>query len=182
MTTQAQPTPAAKPAVPTLPKKPGLYICEGCGIGAAVDVAALEKVARSELKIATCSKHAALCSEEGTALIARDTEAGTVDGIVVAACSARVMGDRFHFAATPVVRASLREQVAWSQPAKAEDTQMLAADLIRMRLAQVKRTLPPLPSVVQEHSRTVLAVGVGLTGLPPARESAKAGQSALLME
>ncbi len=62
-------TPAAKVAVPTTPKKPGVFLCQGCGIGEAVQADALEKVVRSELKVAHCVKHAVLCSEEGVAEI-----------------------------------------------------------------------------------------------------------------
>ena len=58
-------------------KTPGVYLCKGCGIGEAVDVDELEAVAKTEFKIAHCVKHAALCSDEGVATIAKDVDAGT---------------------------------------------------------------------------------------------------------
>jgi quinone-modifying oxidoreductase subunit QmoB len=177
-------TAPSKPAAPQLPKKPGVYLCQGCGIDEAVDKDVIERVVRSELKVAHCVTHAALCTDEGVAAIAADLDAGAVDGALIAACSHRVMADRFTFdgRSQPVVRANLREQVAWSQPAKAEDTTMLAADQVRMGVAQLRRTLPLTPSVVQETSRTVLVVGGGVTGLTAVREAARTGYPVLLVE
>ena len=163
-------------------KKPAVYLCKGCGISEAVDVDALETVAKTEFKIGRCVKHAALCSDDGLAAIKSDVESGNVNRMVIAACSHRVMTDKFQFGAAPVVRASLREQVAWSQSAKTEHTQMLAADQIRMGVTQLNRTETPAPSVVQEFSRTVMVVGGGITGLTSAREAAKAGYPVLLVE
>jgi len=113
-------------------KSSGLYLCEGCGIGQAIDAEALERLARSEFKLTHCVRHASLCSEDALASMRRDLAAGTIDRLAVAACSPRMMTDRFHFDGIPVVRANLREHVAWSQPARTEDTQMLASDQVRM--------------------------------------------------
>lgn len=175
---------AAAAAKPQPPRKPGVYICRGCGIGEAVDTGRLENVARSELKVAHVVTHAALCSDEGTATIARDLDAGAIDGALVAACSHRVMADRFAPGGRgqPVVRANLREQVAWSQPTGTDDTAALAADQLRMGLAQLKRTLPPAPSTVAAACETVLVVGGGVTGMTAAREASKAGHPVLLVE
>ena len=169
-------------ATPTKPKKPGVYVCKGCGIGEAVDADALANVAKSEFRIQTTATQDACCSDEGVAAIKADVDAGTVDGVVVAACSHRVMADRFRFNGTPVVRANLREHVAWSQPPGEEDTEMLAADQVRMAITQVQLTLPPLPSQVQEYSRTLLVLGGGITGMTAAREAVKAGHPVILVE
>ncbi len=169
------------PPARTLPKKPGVYLCQGCGIGEGIDASKLEKVVKAELKVAHCIKHAALCSDEGVATIAADVAAGTIDGVVVAACSPRVMADKFAFG-VPTIRANLREHVAWTQVPRTEDTDMLAADQVRMAIAQAKRTLPPQPLVVQDHARTVLVVGGGITGLTAAREAAKSGHPVILVE
>ena len=163
-------------------KKSGIYLCQGCGIGDAVNVDELEQVAKSEFRIGHCVKHKALCSEDGLAAIKKDLGDGTVNGMVIAACSHRVMADKFRFDGAAVVRANLREQVAWSQPPGEEDTQMLAADQVRMGLPQLSRTDLPAPATMQDVSRTVLVVGGGVSGLSAAREAAKAGHPVLLVE
>jgi quinone-modifying oxidoreductase subunit QmoB len=162
--------------------KSGLYLCEGCGIGTAVDIAALESVARSEFKVQRCVRHAVLCSDDGVASMRRDLDDGTSDRLVVAACSPRMMSERFAFDGIAVTRANLREHVAWTQPAGAEDTQMLAADQVRMALAQLSKTALPKPEAVAEADRTLLVVGGGVSGLTAALEAARSGYPVLLVE
>ncbi|MGO9744392.1 MAG: FAD-dependent oxidoreductase [Roseiarcus sp.] len=163
-------------------KKPGVYLCKGCGIGDAVDVAALEKTAKSEFRIPHSVTSEALCTPEAVASIAKDVSEGRVDRMVVGACSPRVMADRFRFDGVTVVRANLREQVAWSQPAHEEDTEMLAADTIRMACTQLAKTLPTTPAALGEVARKVLVIGAGVTGLTAALETAKSGYDALIVE
>jgi len=163
-------------------RKPGVYLCRGCGIGDAVSVDELEKVASSEFKVPTCRQHDVMCSSEGVAMIARDVADGTVNQAIIGACSQRVMTDRFQFGDTQVVRANLREQVVWSQPAGEEDTQMLAADNIRMGIAQAAKINAPVAAVHEDFSRTILVVGGGVAGLNAAREAARTGYDVILLE
>jgi len=58
-----------------MPKKPGVYICGGCGIGEAIDTEQLAKVARRECKAPVCQVHPFLCGPEGRELIRKDVEA-----------------------------------------------------------------------------------------------------------
>ena len=160
----------------------GLYLCEGCGIAEAVDTEALEKLARSEFKLTHCVRGAALCSEEAVASMRHDLAAGTIDRVAIAACSPRMMTDRFRFDGIPLVRANLREHVAWSQPARVEDTQMLASDQLRMCLAQLSKTAAPQPAPLTDAARTVLVVGGGVSGLTAALEAAKCGYPVVLVE
>ena len=76
-------------------RKTGVYLCSGCGIGEAVNVATLEGVAKSEFRMEP-KTHACLCGDEGVGMIKADIDAG-VNQVIVAACSARVMTDRFAF-------------------------------------------------------------------------------------
>ena len=163
-------------------KKPGVYICKGCGIGEAVNVDELEALPKSEFRVGHCVKHEALCSPEGVAAISKDVADGTINRMVIAACSHRVMTDKFVFPGSAVVRTNLREQVAWSQPAGDENTQMLAADQLRMGLAQLSRTEQPEPAVIADYTRTLLVVGGGVSGMTAALEAAKAGYPVLLVE
>ena len=163
-------------------RKPGVYLCTGCGIGEAVAVDELESMASGDYKIPVCRQHACLCSDEGVATIAADIADGSVNQAIVAACSPRVMTDRFRFDGAQVVRANLREQVAWCQPPGEEDTQMLAADYLRMAIVQAKKINPPEPSVGETLSERILVVGGGVSGLSAAREASLAGYEALLVE
>jgi quinone-modifying oxidoreductase, subunit QmoB len=161
--------------------KIGTYICTGCDIGAAVDIDALEKTANG--KSAKVVRHECLCSKEGVGLIHADIDAGTVNGVLVAACSHRAKTEVFRFdrskAATE--RVSLREQVAWTQPHGEEDTQMLADDLMLMGLVKLsKQELPKLQD--EPIDRSVLVVGGGLAGLTAAKAAAGMGHSVVLVE
>ena len=74
-------------------KKIGVYLCSDCGIGEALDIEELEKVATSEFKVPVCKKHPFLCSREGVQVIKDDINNGEVNKIVIAACSPRVNTD-----------------------------------------------------------------------------------------
>ena len=163
-------------------RKTGVYLCEGCGIAEALSVDELEQVATTELKIPACKRHAAWCSEEGVAALAADVESGAVNQAIIAACSPRVMADRFSFAGAQVIRANLREQVVWTQPAGEEDTQALAADNLRMAVAQAGNLSPPEPHDAAGASQTLLVVGGGVTGLTAAHEAARTGLDVVLVE
>jgi quinone-modifying oxidoreductase subunit QmoB len=162
--------------------KPGVYLCNGCGIGDAVSVDALEQIASSEYKVPVCRQHDFLCSDEGRALIDADLAEGSVNQPVIAACSPRVMTTRFAFDGAPAIRANLREQVAWTQPAGEEDTQMLADDNLRMAIVQAAHTSPTVAAPEGEYSRTILVLGGGSTGLTAALEAARTGYEVLLVE
>ena len=163
-------------------KKVGAYICTGCGIGDALDVEALSKVATKEKKLQICKTHPFLCGPEGVELIKQDLQEG-VDGVVIAACSQRVNTDVFDFGPSVVVeRVNLREQCIWCHPANDEDTQMLAEDQLRMGIVKAQQMEPPEPYKVEEISRTVLVVGGGLAGITAALEAAKAGYPVVLVE
>jgi len=162
--------------------KPGVYLCKGCGIGDAVSVDTLEQIASSEYKVAVCRQHDFLCGDEGRALIDADLAEGSVNQPIIAACSPRVMTDRFTFDGAPAIRANLREQVAWSQPAGEEDTQMLAGDYLRMAIVQAAQTSPTVAAPEGEYSRTLLILGGGSTGLSAALEAARTGYEVILVE
>ncbi|MGO9553458.1 MAG: hydrogenase iron-sulfur subunit [Syntrophobacteraceae bacterium] len=164
-------------------KKIAVYICTGCGIGEALDIEQLGKVATSGCKAAVCKNHPILCSSEGAQLIRDDIANEGVNTLIVAACSQRVMYDVFNFEGTILDRVNLREQVVWSHPANDEDTQMMAEDYIRMSAARMKQTEPPEPfKPEQELSKDILVVGGGTTGMTAALEVAGAGYSAVLVE
>ncbi|NQU71365.1 MAG: CoB--CoM heterodisulfide reductase iron-sulfur subunit A family protein, partial [Rhodospirillales bacterium] len=162
--------------------KNGIYLCEGCGIADAISIDGLESLAGGDLGVATCRRHAAFCSDEGVALIAADVADGSVDRPIIAACSQRVMEDRFNFDGAHVVRANLREQVAWSHAPRDEDTDMLAADALRMAVAQAGKSSAPTAGVNTEVNRRILVVGGGISGLTASIEATRTGHPVTLVE
>ncbi len=164
-------------------EKIAVYICTGCGIGEALDIDALSKVATGEYKVPVCKTGEQLCGSEGVELIKNDIESEGVDTVVIAGCSSRVNFDVFKFGADKVVeRINLREQVVWCHTSDDEDTQMLAEDNMRMGLAKQKNMNIPEPYQVENFSRSVMVVGGGLTGLTAALEAARAGYPVVLVE
>ncbi|MGQ0662726.1 MAG: FAD-dependent oxidoreductase [Pseudomonadota bacterium] len=163
-------------------KKLGVYLCGGCGIAEAVLQAGLEKVVVGEQKVPHCRKSDYLCGAAGVAMIRADIAAGAVDQVVIAACSPRVNADRFRFDGTQVIRANLREQVAWVHKPGAEDTAMAAADYVRMAIAEAKKSNSPVAYAEGPYSERILVVGGGVAGLSAASEAARAGYEVLLIE
>ncbi len=160
----------------------GVYICSGCEIGETIAMDAMVRVAEKECKAAVCRTHPFLCGPEGTALIHQDLESGAVNTLVIAACSSRAKTDAFYFDPRMVMeRVDLRERVAWSHPAGADETQALAEDYLRMGIAKVGK-MEPLEPMTGEVSKTILVVGGGIAGMTAALESAKAGYEVVLVE
>ena len=164
-------------------KKIAVYICSGCGIGDALDVEQLGKVATDEKSVPICRNHPQLCGQEGLDLLKKDMSDEGVNALAIAACSPRVMYDVFNFENCILDRVNIREQVVWSQKPGEEDTQMMAEDYLRMSLAKVEAMELPEPfQPEQEISRDILVVGGGLSGMTSALEGAKTGAGVILVE
>jgi quinone-modifying oxidoreductase subunit QmoB len=176
-------------------KKYGVYICEGCGIGEALDIEKLAGVPKEEgFPVKTCP---ILCSQEGVALLKKDIAEAGVNTLVIAACSRRVLYDVFRFDGCVVERVNLREQVVWSHPrskypAPTEDqkddetfidhVQMLAEDYLKMGMARVEKVNLPEPYRLDTLSKKILVIGGGMTGMTAAIEAAKTGYDVTIVE
>ncbi|HJW74976.1 MAG TPA: FAD-dependent oxidoreductase, partial [Thermoleophilia bacterium] len=160
----------------------GVFVCTGCDIGAGLKTDGFEGLAlKSGAK--HYAAHPCLCAPEGVATINAAIDSGTVDSIVLAACSARHKQQEFRFDPTkvPVERVSLREQVVWTHPAGHEDTLALAEDVLRMGITKAaKMRLAERASDAIEQ--TVLVVGGGLAGLQAAQAAAGMGHPVVLVE
>ena len=150
-------------------KKLGVFICSGCEIGESLDLDALSEVPEN----ATTVVHPCLCGEDGLMQIRQGLESG-LGPVIVVACSPRFKADEFQFEGATVERVNLREQVVWTHPPNDEDTQMMAADALRMAVARTERLVANEPATV-ESDPTILIVGGGLAGLTAAREASRAG-------
>jgi len=165
--------------------KTAAYICTGCGIGERLSGAQLAKVAEREGKMTLVRQHEFLCSSAGTQLIRDDLEKEGVTHLMIAACSRRAKTEAFHFPTAAMSRANLREGVIWSQPdtdeAK-ETTQEMADDYVRMGCAEVKKMKLPAGNPDVGHSRRLLVVGGGISGMTAALEASRAGYRVLIVE
>jgi quinone-modifying oxidoreductase subunit QmoB len=176
-------------------KKYGVYICEGCGIGEALDIEKLCDVPKEEgLAVKTCP---VLCGKEGVELLKKDIADDGVNTLVLAACSRRVLYDVFRFDGCIVERVNLREQVVWSHPrskypaptADQKDdeefidlVQMMAEDYLKMGMARVEKVDLPEPYLLDTFSRKILVIGGGITGISAAIDAAKTGYEVTIVE
>ncbi len=162
----------------------GVYICSGCGIGDAIDLAKLEKVANEEYSAKVCRTHEFLCGAEAIGQIGKDIKDEGLNKVVVCACSMRACTDVFDFGDDAIVeRVNIREHVAWCQEPKHEDTDMLAEDYVRMGIIKSQKTEPLAPYELEDEiDRTILVVGGGLTGMSAALYAARAGHRVVLVE
>ena len=160
------------------------YICTGCDIGESLDVEKLKKVPKEsaeEVRQEEAKTHQFLCGKEGLQLIQKDIDGG-VNRAIIAACSGRVLTDRFDFGTSVMIeRVNIREGVVWVSEPNNEDTQMLAEDYIKMGVIKTEKWSRPGP-YLEELSKTILVVGGGIAGITAARESALAGYNVILTE
>ena len=171
-------------------KKIGCYICTGCGIGDALDIKGLERIALKEQKMSVVKNHAFLCGEEGVAMIRGDMDNEGVNAVVIAACSPRVHVDTFRLDTPLLDRVNLREQVIWTQHMKEgddeevfeEDINMMAEDYLRMGCVKLKKMNAPEPFDDPGLSKTIMVVGGGITGMTAAKETANTGYDVVLVE
>jgi quinone-modifying oxidoreductase subunit QmoB len=162
--------------------KIGVFICRGYGIGEAVDLEILEKVAVDDCGVAFCRT---VESCEGATLdtIAQDIEREGLDGVVIAGISGRRYDDSRLPTDVVIEKVALRELVVWCQPPNDEDTQMLAEDYLRMYVAKVGEMACPEPFQPEETlDKSILVVGGGVTGLTAALEAARTGYEVRLVE
>mgnify|MGYP001305623195 FL=1 len=165
-------------------RKPGVYLCEGCGIAEAVDMDELEEDVTGgfDFSVSHCKRAASFCTGEGYEELKKDVADGEVNQAIIAGCSPRVMTREFDEVGAQIIRANLREQVVWTQPPGEEDTLMFAKDNVRMAMAQAENSSPPTPHVNEMTSCKLLVVGGGVTGLTAALEAAKTGAEVVLVE
>ncbi len=162
--------------------KVGVYLCSGCGIGDAINMEELSKIASEENKIPLCKINPWLCSENSVEEISNDIKSENFNRVVIGACSQRFLSDVFRFGTEVLTdRVNLRENVAWTHKPNNEDTQMLASDYLRMGIAKVKNSKPPVPLELPVNE-SILVVGGGVSGLTAALSAARAGNKVILAE
>ncbi len=160
--------------------KVGVLLCQGCELGASLDLGALEKAAAKCEGFLSVRQVPILCGEDGARALDEVRAAGA-EALVVAACATRFHGGAFTRAGCHTERVALRELCVYCHEPRHEDTQMLAEDLLRMGVARASRVELPAPQPLPAE-RTVLVVGGGPSGLAAARGAARAGYRVVLVE
>ncbi len=162
--------------------KIGVFICKGYGIAEALDVDALTALAEKECK-ADFVRAAWTCEREDLASIQRDIRENELKGVVIAGIAPRYYEDPFPAMGVMVERVPLRDHVVWCQPPNDEDTQMMAADYLRMAIAKVRTATLPEPFELDLLvDETILVVGGGVAGISAALEASLAGYPVRLVE
>lgn len=161
--------------------KIGVYIDTGYGIGEALDIDALSKVATGEFKVPVCKAEPFWSDPDKLEIIKNDIAGEGLNAIIIAGPSPRVFQEAFRFEGVITERINLREHVVWCQPANHEDTQMLAEDYMRMGITKLTK-YEDRPPFTEATEKAILVIGGGITGMTAALEAAKAGSQVYLVE
>jgi quinone-modifying oxidoreductase, subunit QmoB len=165
--------------------KTAAYICAGCGLGDALDVGQLEKIAQKEGKMQVVRRHDFLCSVGGVQTIRDDIDKEGVTHVMIAACSRRSKTEAFQFPTIAMSRANLREGVLWAVAEGSEHDEVrqeMAADYVRMGCAELKKMKLPAGNPDTAANKRILVVGGGMSGLTAALEAAETGYDVVIVE
>jgi quinone-modifying oxidoreductase subunit QmoB len=160
-------------------KKYCAYICKGCGIKDAIDIAKLEGAAK---KIQNYKNHDALCSPEGVQMIKDDIAKEGINTIIIAACSPRAKYEEFSFVGALVERVNIREFVAWTMEPNTDEANDAAYDYLTMGIAKAQKASLPEPNILADLNNTILVIGGGIAGMTAALSAAGAGEKVVLVE
>ncbi len=163
-------------------KNIGIYVCTGCSIGRCVDTSMLRSVAGEYGSVRHYAEHPFLCSAEAQLKISDEIVGKNLSSVVIAACSPRQHTALFTFEQVYTQRVNLRENVAWIMEEGSGDTNLAAADYLRMGIARAENSGLPEASIAEKLSSGILIIGGGITGLHAAAESARAGYRVILVE
>ncbi len=169
--------------------KLGVYICTGYGIGEALDVEALKKVAEEDEFIdvtADLIKTIDSCESDDLEAIKKEIVDEDLRNVVIAGPSPRFYeGDPFLELKQErcLEMVNLREQVAWCRTPNDEDTQKMAEDYLRMGIIRVTKANPLEPfEQASQINKDILVVGGGIAGITAATQAARTGYSVHLVE
>lgn len=152
--------------------KVGVYICHcGKNIADVIDVNELTAFAEKLPNVVVARNYKFMCSNAGQKLISGDIQSGTVNRVVVSACSPlmheptfrKVLQrnglNQFYFE-----QANIREHVSWVNSGDHEGALKVAMDHVRLAVAKVSKD-KALSIEKYPVSQEALVIGAGISGI-----------------
>jgi len=167
----------------------GVWICHcGRNIADMVDCTQVREAVAAFPEVSHAEEYKFMCSSPGQQKILDAVKAGTVDRVVVAACSPAMHEVTFRNALVKaglnpylLEIANIREHCSWVHTDKAEATAK-AVELIRKSVRKLRRAKPLAPIRVPLRSKRVLVIGGGIAGIQAALDVAAGGREVVLLE
>ena len=169
--------------------KIGVFICHcGVNIAGVVDPEKLAEYAKTLPDVVYTTDYKFFCSDNGQQMIKEKIEDGTINRVVVAACSPRMHEPTFRLACKEAglnqflfEQANIREHATWVNMRDPEGAYEIAKDHIRMSVAKV-RNLLPLEVQKVDVEPSCLIIGAGIAGMNAALDLADEGYKVYLVE
>ncbi len=167
----------------------GVYVCHcGINIKLTVDVEDVMKYAATLPNVALARHYMFMCSDPGQNLIKEDLEAGTINRVVVAACSPRMHEPTFRGTCAGAdlnpfffEMANIREHCSWPHGDYQKEATEKAKDLVRSAVARAA-LLESIPEKKVDVTPETMVIGGGVTGIYAALDIADSGFKVHLVE
>jgi heterodisulfide reductase subunit A len=171
------------------PPRTGVFVCHcGTNIAGFLDVPDLVEYAKTLPHVMYVEDNLFSCSQDTQEQMTRVIKEQNLNRIVVAACTPRTHEPLFQETVLNAginkylfEMANIRNQCSWVHSNEKENATQKAKDLIRMAVAKVS-LLAPLYDPEIDVNPSALVVGGGISGMTAARNLAKQGYFAHLIE
>jgi len=130
--------------------KVGVYLCHcGKNIADVIDIEAVKQASTNLPNVVLVKEYKFMCSKTGQELIAQDIKDGTINRVVVAACSPLMHEATFRRVLTEnglnefyFEQANVREHASWVSMNNPKGATEIAKDHVRMAVAKVSQNKP----------------------------------------
>jgi heterodisulfide reductase subunit A2 len=167
----------------------GVYLCHcGVNIGGVLNMDKMVEYAKTLPNVVVARQYKFYCSDNGQSEIAKDIRDGTVNRVVVAACSPRMHEPTFRRVLVSAglnpfyfVQANIREHGTWVNMFDPEGATRIAKDHIRMEVGKVAKLKALEPQRVKVKPAS-LVIGAGVAGINASLDLANQGFQVYLVE
>lgn len=169
--------------------KVGVYVCHcGSNIAGVIDVEAVRQYGSTLDDVVVARKDLFMCSDSGQEQIKKDIRDGTVDRVVVAACTPRTHESIFRGACQSAglnkylfEMANIRDQASWVHSQDPRGATEKAKKVLASAVGKAKY-LQPLEDKFVNVTDAALVIGGGVSGIFAALELANMGHKTYLVE